>query len=72
MDGPAGTGPGGRHGDGLILGYMMYRTQLVPRPRTWLGLVGGPRIIISRTAVLSGGDHPSSTLHSLSGLATIP
>jgi hypothetical protein len=24
--------------NGLILGYMMYRTQLVPRPWTWLGL----------------------------------
>ena len=59
-------------GNGLILGYMMYRTQLVPRPWTWLGLVGGPLIIISGTAVLFAGDHPSSTLHSLQGLATIP
>jgi len=59
-------------GNGLILGYMMYRTQLVPRPWTWLGLVGGPLIIISGTAVLFTGDHPSSTLHSLQGLATIP
>ena len=25
-------------GNGLILGYMMYRTQLVPRAWTWLGL----------------------------------
>ena len=25
-------------GNGLILGYMMYRTQLVPRPWPWLGL----------------------------------
>jgi hypothetical protein len=59
-------------GNGLILGYMMYRTQLVPRPWTWLGLIGGPLIIISGTAVLFAGDHPSSTLHSLQGLATIP
>ena len=59
-------------GNGLILGYMMYRTQLVPRPWTWLGLVGGPLLIISGTAVLFAGDHPSSTLHSLQGLATIP
>jgi hypothetical protein len=59
-------------GNGLILGYMMYRSQLVPRPWTWLGLVGGPLIIISGTAVLFAGDHPSSTLHSLQGLATIP
>ena len=59
-------------GNGLILGYMMYRTQLVPRPWTWLGLVGGPLIIISGTAVLFAGDHPSSTLRSLQGIATIP
>ena len=59
-------------GNGLILGYMMYRTQLVPRPWTWLGLVGGPLLIISGTAVMFAGDHPSSTLHSLQGLATIP
>ncbi len=59
-------------GNGLILGYMMYRTQLVPRPWPWLGLVGGPLIIISGTAVLFAGDHPGSTLRSLQGLATIP
>jgi hypothetical protein len=56
-------------GNGLILGYMMYRTQLVPRAWTWLGLVGGPLIIISGTAVMFGGGHPSGTLQ---GLATIP
>jgi hypothetical protein len=59
-------------GNGLILGYMMYRTQLVPRRAAWLGLIGGPLIIISGTAVLFAGDHPSSTLRSLQGLATIP
>jgi hypothetical protein len=56
-------------GNGLILGYMMYRTQLVPRPWTWLGLIGGPLIIISGTAALFGGGHPSGTFQ---GLATIP
>src|SRR5690349_11509213 len=56
-------------GNGLILGYMMYRTQLVPRAWTWLGLVGGPLIIISGTAVMFGGGHPSG---SLQGIATIP
>ena len=56
-------------GNGLILGYMMYRTQLVPRAWTWLGLVGGPLIIISGTIVMFGGGHPSGTLQ---GLATIP
>ena len=28
-------------GNGLILGYLMYRSGLVPRRMTWLGLVGG-------------------------------
>ena len=59
-------------GNGLILGYMMYRTQLVPRPWTWLGLIGGPLIIITGTAILFSGNHPSSTLRSLQGIATIP
>jgi hypothetical protein len=56
-------------GNGLILGYMMYRTGLVPRPVTWLGLVGGPLIIISGTVVMFGGDHGAG---SFQGLATIP
>jgi len=56
-------------GNGLILGYMMYRTQLVPRAWTWLGLVGGPLIFISGTIVMFRGGHPSG---SLQGLCTIP
>jgi Domain of unknown function (DUF4386) len=56
-------------GNGLILGYLMYRTQLVPRPWPWLGLVGGPLIIISGTLVMFGVDRPSG---SLQGIATIP
>ena len=28
--------------NGVILGYLMYRSELVPRGMTWLGLVGGP------------------------------
>ena len=59
-------------GNGLILGYMMYRTQLVPRAWTWLGLVGGPLLILTGTIILFGGNHPSGTLHGLQGLATIP
>jgi hypothetical protein len=59
-------------GNGLILGYMMYRTQLVPRAWTWLGLVGGPLIILSGTAILFTGNHPSSGLRSVQSVATIP
>jgi len=43
--------------------------RLVPRPMTWLGLVGGPLIILSGTLVMFGVDHPGGTMQ---GLATIP
>ena len=56
-------------GNGLILGYLMYSSELVPRKLTWLGLVGGPLIILSGTAVMFGVDHPSGTLQDI---ATIP
>src|SRR3954462_2063113 len=49
-------------GNGLILGYLMYRTGLVPRRVAWLGLVGGPLIILTGTAVMFSGDDPSDTL----------
>ena len=56
-------------GNGLILGYMMYRSQLVPRPWPWLGMIGGPLIIISGTIVMFGGNPATSTLK---GPASIP
>jgi hypothetical protein len=42
-------------GNGLILGYLMYRSRLVPRWMAMLGLVGGPLVCASGTAVLFGG-----------------
>jgi hypothetical protein len=39
-------------GNGLILGYLMYRSGLVPRGMAMLGLIGGPLIFASSTAVL--------------------
>jgi hypothetical protein len=59
-------------GNGLILGYLMYRTGLVPRRAAWLGLIGGPLIIIPGTLIMFGGNHPSSTLRGLQGIATAP
>ena len=59
-------------GNGLILGYLMYRTGLVPRKAAWLGLIGGPLIIISGTAIMFGGNHPSHALHSLQAIVTVP
>jgi hypothetical protein len=59
-------------GNGLILGYLMYRSGLVPPRAAWLGLVGGPLIIVSGTAVMFTGNHPSGTLRALQAIATIP
>jgi hypothetical protein len=56
-------------GNGLILGYLMYKSGLVPRKMTWLGLVGGPLIILSGTLVLFGIADAGG---SLQGIATIP
>jgi hypothetical protein len=41
-------------GNGLMLGYMMYRSGLVPRPLAILGLIAGPLLCASGTAVLFG------------------
>jgi hypothetical protein len=39
-------------GNGLILGYLMYRSRLVPRPWPWLGLIGGPLLLLGNVGVL--------------------
>jgi hypothetical protein len=39
-------------GNGLILGYLMYRSRLVPRPWPWLGLIGGPLLLFGNVGVL--------------------
>ena len=59
-------------GNGLILGYLMYRSELVPRQAAWLGLIGGPLLIVTGTAIMFTGNDPSDVLRSLQGLATIP
>jgi hypothetical protein len=41
-------------GNGLMLGYLMYRSRLVPRRMAMLGLIGGPLVAISGIAVLLG------------------
>ncbi|WP_228430594.1 DUF4386 domain-containing protein [Baekduia soli] len=59
-------------GNGLLLGYLMYRSELVPRQACWLGLIGGPLLIVSGTAVMFTGNDPSSGLHALQSVMTIP
>jgi hypothetical protein len=41
-------------GNGLILGYLMFRSGLVPRPMALLGLIGGPLLCLAGIAVLFG------------------
>jgi hypothetical protein len=41
-------------GNGLILGYLMYRSGLVPRGMTMLGLIGGPVLMAAAIAVIFG------------------
>jgi hypothetical protein len=41
-------------GNGLLLGYLMYRSGLVPRRFAMLGLIGGSLAVASATATLFG------------------
>ena len=47
-------------GNGLILGLHDVPLAVGAAPRPWLGLIGGPLIIISGTAVMFGGGHPTA------------
>ena len=49
-------------GNGLILGYLMYRSGLVPRRMTWLGLIGGPLLLIGNLGVLFDVWEPDSAV----------
>jgi hypothetical protein len=56
-------------GNGILLGYLMYRSALVPPRMALLGLIGGPLLIFSFVMMLIGvyknGEGPS-------GLLTLP
>lgn len=41
-------------GNGLILGYLMYTSGLVPRPLALLGLIAGPVLLVESLGVLFG------------------
>jgi hypothetical protein len=53
----------------LLLGYLMYRSGLVPRLIPMLGLIGAPLLIVSAIATLFNGNHPITTL---AVVATVP
>ena len=56
-------------GNGLILGYLMYTSGLVPRPMAMFGLVGGPLVCASGIAVMFGAFDASSAPQVI---ATVP
>ena len=56
-------------GNGLLLGYLMFRSRLVPRGLALFGLLGGPLMALSGIAVLFGFYAQSSVV---SGLLTLP
>ena len=41
-------------GNGLMLGYLMYKSGLLPRRMAMLGLIGGPMLILSFGLILFG------------------
>ena len=55
--------------NGMILGYLMYRSRLVPRGMAMLGLIGGPLLVAAAIAVMFDViDHGSA----VQAVATIP
>jgi hypothetical protein len=56
-------------GNGLLLGYLMYRSELVPRRMALLGLIGGPLLLASDIAVLFGAYNQTSKA---AGILTVP
>jgi hypothetical protein len=55
--------------NGMILGYLMYRSGLVPRGLAMFGLVGGPLVALSGIAIMFDITDRGSALQ---GIATIP
>jgi hypothetical protein len=56
-------------GTGLMLGWLMYRSDLVPRRVALFGVIGGPLLAASGIAVLFGVFKAGSPMQ---GIATIP
>ena len=56
-------------GNGILLGYLMYRSGLVPRGMAMLGLAGGPLLIVAFVGILFG---VFAQVSLPSAIATIP
>ena len=39
-------------GNGILLGYLMWRSRLLPRPMVMFGLIGGPLALLAGISVL--------------------
>ncbi len=57
--------------NGLLLGYLFYRSGLVPRQIAVLGLIGGPLIFASAIAVLFGAYEQTEGTHFLFSIPEI-
>jgi hypothetical protein len=49
-------------GNGILLGYLMWRSRLLPRPMVMFGLVGGPLALFAGIGVLLGAWESTSGL----------
>ena len=59
-------------GNGILLGYLMWRSRLLPRPMVMFGLIGGPLAFLGGIGVLLGAwDNPSGPLIALTVLEVI-
>jgi Domain of unknown function (DUF4386) len=65
------VGPGFFAGlaNGVVLAYLMYRSELVPRGMTWLGLIGGPLVMITGILIMFNAIERGGTVQ---GIATLP
>jgi hypothetical protein len=59
-------------GNGILLGYLMWRSRLLPRPLVIFGVIGGPLAFLGGVGVLLGAwDNPSGPLTTLTVLEVI-
>lgn len=59
-------------GNGILLGYLMYRSGLVPRWMALLGLIGGPLAFLGGVFVLFGAiDNPSGPLFAFTSVEIV-
>ena len=49
-------------GNGILLGYLMWRSRLLPRPLVMFGLIGGPLALLAGIGVLLGAWDTTSGL----------